>query len=74
MNFFNLYLDHHRIISEGKKPKKVAYIKAHITSRTLSGREKETPLHEETLTLSSESGVKERIVGSEPSSRELSNK
>ena len=36
-----------------------AYIKAHIASRILSGMEKETPLHEETLTLSSESDVED---------------
>ena len=43
------------------------YIKAHVASRILSGIEKETPLHEETLTLSSESDVEERTVGSETS-------
>ena len=43
------------------------YIKAHVASRILSGMEKETPLHEETLTLSSESDVEERTVGSETS-------
>lgn len=59
---FNLYLDRHEIVFKRKKPEKVAYIKEHITSRILSGMEKETPLHEEHLTLSSESDVEERIV------------
>ena len=45
----------------------MAYIKAHIASRILSGMEKETPLLEETLTLSSEGDVEERTVGSETS-------
>ena len=54
----------------------MAYIKAHITSRILSVLENKTPLHEETLTLSSESDVEERTVGPETSltsSSELSN-
>ena len=37
------------MVFKGKKPEKVAHIKAHIASRILSGMEKETPLHEETL-------------------------
>ena len=53
----------------------MAYIKVHIASRILSGMENETPLHEETLTLRSESDVEERTVGPETlltSSSELS--
>ena len=61
------------MVFKGKKPEKVAYIKAHnIASRILSGMEKETPLHEETLTLSSESDVEERTVGSKTSLASLS--
>ena len=60
-------MDHNGTVCKGKKPEKVAYIKAHVASRILSGMEKETPLHEETLTLSSESDVEERTVGSETS-------
>ena len=66
MNFFNLY-GHNETVFKGKKPEKVAYIKAHIASRILSGMGKETPLLEETLTLSSEGDVEERTVGSETS-------
>lgn len=57
---------------KGKKPEKVAFIKAHIGSRMLSGMEQENPLHEKTSTSGSESDVVERIVGSETSSTELS--
>ena len=58
-------MDHNGMVFKGKKPEKVAYLKAHIASRILSGMENETPLHEETLTLSSESDAEERTVGSE---------
>ena len=58
-------MDHNGTVFKGKKPEKVAYIKAHVASRILSYMEKGTPLHEETLTLSSESDVEERTVGSE---------
>ena len=71
----NLYLVRHGIVSKGKKPEKVAYIKAHIASRILSGLEKETPPREGASTLGAESYAEERIVGSETlstSSRELS--
>ena len=70
----HLYLVRHGIVFKGKKPEKVAYVKAHIASRILPGIEKETPLREETSTLGSESDAEERIVGSETlltSSREL---
>ena len=63
-----LYLVHHGIVFNGKKPEKVAYMKAHIVSRILSGMEKETSLREETSTSGSESDVVKRIVGSETSS------
>ena len=54
------------MVFKGKKPEKVAYIKAHnIASRILSGMEKGTPLREETSTLGSESDEEERIRGSE---------
>ena len=65
----------HVIVFKGKKPEQVAYIKAHIASRILSGMEKETSLREETSVFGSESDEEERIVGSETlstSSRELS--
>ena len=71
----NLYLVRHVIVFKGKKPEQVAYIKAHIASRILSGMEKETSLREETSVFGSESDEEERIVGSETlstSSRELS--
>ena len=55
------------MVFKGKKPEKVVCIKAYITSRILSGMENVTPLHEETLTLSSESDVQERTVGYETS-------
>lgn len=64
----NLYLARHGIVFKGKKPEIVAYIKAHIASRILSGIEKGTPLCEETLTSGLESDVQESIVGSETSS------
>ena len=70
----HLYLVRHGIVFKGKKPEKVAYVKAHIASRILPGIEKETPLREETSTLGSESDAEERIVGSETlltSSKEL---
>ena len=79
VNELNFYLVRHGIVFKGKKSQKVAYIKAHIASRILSGLEKETPLCKETS--DSESDVEERIVGvivgSETlstSSRELSHK
>ena len=71
----NLYLVRHVIVFKGKKSQKVAYIKAHIASRILSGLEKETPLCQETSTLGSESDEEEGAVGCETlstSSRELS--
>ena len=40
----SLYLVHHRIMFKGKRPGKVAYIKAHIASRIILGMEKERPL------------------------------
>ena len=40
----SLYLVHHRIMFKGKMPGKVAYVKAYIASRIISGMEKETPL------------------------------
>lgn len=64
----NLYLARHGIVFKGKKPEIVAYIKAHIARRILSGIEKGTPLCEETLTSGLESDVQESIVGSETSS------
>ena len=72
----SLYLVNHRIMLKGKTPGKVAYIKAHIASRIISGMEKEKPLCEKASTLGSESDEVERIVGcktSSTSSRELSN-
>ena len=60
-------MDHNGTVFKGKKPEKVAYIKTHVASRILSRMEKGTPLHEETLPLSSESDVEERTVGSETS-------
>ena len=60
-------MDHNGTAYKGKKPEKAAYIQVHVASRIISGMEKETPLHEETLTLSSESDVEERTVGSETS-------
>ena len=70
----NLYLVRHGFVFKGKKPEQVAYIKAHIASRILSGMEKQTPPREGTSTSGSESDEEERIVGSETlstSSREL---
>ena len=43
----------------------MAYIKADIASRILSGLEKETPVPEKTSTSGSKFGKEERIVGTE---------